>query len=225
MDVFMIACGEETSPAWLTPMCHKSSFAHKVVRQANDGARTLDDFESGGVRMTCTKRSKTDLYSIHLLRLSGYAVVTEPLIPDFGYKYTTNMEMWEKNKEVTKGPYGSMQLLHGLRVFTSSSAAKRHHAQLLERWNRNNEISPDSNACLAPPVIRYRADLWSKVRDHVSFFRKVYPYAMFWMEHAAKQSMLAEFDQKGRCRLIGRGAKREYDAMVETLRGAPDARS
>ena len=102
-----------------------------------------------------------------------------------------------------------------MRIFQTGRDAKLYHAKLLEAWSTLG----DRNACVAPPVIRYRADLWGKVRALASYIHRVHPYAMFWMEEAAKRSMCAEFDEDGQPQLIGRGAKRERDAAMETLQG------
>ena len=106
--------------------------------------------------------------------------------------------------------HGRLALLYGVRIFKTGRDAKLYHAKTLEAWSTLG----NRNACVAPPVIRYRADLWGKVRALASYIRRVYPYVMFWMEEAAKNSMYAEFDGDGRCRLIGRGAIRERDAAM-----------
>lgn len=220
MDIYKIACGEKTAPAWLTPNSQKSAFANQVVKlvDGDDDLFTYEHFEMCGVKMYDTRRTWGDLYCIHLLRLSGYTVVTQPLIPDFGLKYADNMRLWESDKTITTTKRGSrLQLLRGLEIFKSARHAKHRHAQLLKAWNSFGTRT-FRNACVAPPIIRYRADLWSKVRDYVRYFVKVYPYAMFWMEESAKRLMRAEFDENGQCQLIGRGAQRERDAMMGTLR-------
>ena len=61
---------------------------------------------------------------------------------------------------------------------------------------------------------RTPAYLWLKVSDHVTYLRCVRPYAMFWMEEAAKRSMCAVFDEHGRAQIVGRGAARERDAAM-----------
>lgn len=181
------------------------------MRQAADeGARKVDDLEEKGI-FVFDRKAEQDLCCIHLLRLSGYIVVLQPIIPDFGYEYTINMNMWSVRPSVRQASFGTLALLNEIRIFRTGGAAKRYYEKKLEAWS----VLGTDNACLAPPVIRYRGDLWPKVRALASYICRVYPYAYFWQEEATKRSMYAEFDEAGRPRLIGRGAKREFDAATE----------
>ena len=211
MDLFRIACGTKANPKWLTlARCNRDPIAKQMRQAVDEGARKVDDLEENDIYIF-DRKPEQDLCCIHLLRLSGYTVVLQPLIPDFGYEYTTNMNMWSANPSVRTASHGSMVLLDEIRIFKTGHAAKRYHAKKLAAWRQLGT----RNACVAPPVIRYRADLWPKVRALASYIHKVQPYAMFWMEEAAKRSMCAEFDEEGRPQLIGRGAKCERDAAME----------
>ena len=48
----------------------------------------------------------------------------------------------------------------------------------------------------------------------MTYLRRVRPYAMFWMEEAAKRSMCAVFDEHGRAQIVGRGAVLNRDAAT-----------
>ena len=213
MDLFHIACGTKANPKWLTlARCNSDPIAKQMRQAVDEGARKVDDLEENDIYIF-DRKPEQDLCCIHLLRLSGYTVVLQPLIPDFGHEYTTNMNMWSANPSVRTASHGSMVLLDDIRIFKTGHAAKRYHAKKLEAWR----LLGTRNACLAPPVIRYRADLWSKVRALARYIHKVHPYAMFWMEEAAKRSMCAELEEEGRPKLIGRAAKRARDAAMEML--------
>lgn len=220
MELFQTACGDigMTSMRPTVAHCKRNKTARMVAQAVQAGAHTKDHIESYlmylGVDVEVAYLNpETALACIELIRLSGYAIVLQPLIPDFGNQYAINWEAWRANPTVREARFGALALLSDVRIFETGSAATEYHTKRLKAWNA---VSP-VNACRAPPAIRYRADLWQKVRDHVSYIHRVRPYAMFWMEEAAKRSMYAEFDENGQAKLIGRGAKRERDAAMEML--------
>ena len=214
MDLYHTACGAKSPKKSLLARYNGNATVSKFIEAVDEGARTEEQLESFDIcpqTGICYMKAEVALCCIHQLRLRGYAVVLEPLIPDFGYGYAANMERWQAEPLVRKASHGRLALLNGVRIVKTGRAAKRYHAKLLDAWS----MLGNRNACRAPPIIRYRADLWGEVRALASYIHRVHPYAMFWMEEAAKRSMCAEFDEDGQSQLIGHGAKRERDAAME----------
>jgi hypothetical protein len=216
MDLLHSACGAERPKKSLLARYNGNATVSKFMEAVDEGARTeeeLDSFDISPQTGVCYMKAEVAVCCIHRLRLQGYAVVLQPLIPDVGYGYAVNWERWLAKPSVRKASHGRLALLNGVRIFKTGRAAKRCHKMELEAWS----MLGSRNACAAPPVLRYRAGLWEKVRALASYIHRVHPYAMFWMEEAAKRSMCADFDEDGQPQLIGCGAKRERDAAMETL--------
>jgi len=205
MDIFNIACGnQKTGPGMPRDDTGRSPEAKQMLsRVMNEGFRKFDWHE-----VDPWMELKRALDCIEMLLANGYTVVTEPLIPDFGNTYKGNMKHWLSSPNIRKASNGTLSLLNNMRIFENAYSAKRYHAKKLAAWTDDA-----SNACAAPPVIRYRTDgyLWRKVRHHV---RNGWLPALFWQEDAAKREMNAKFDEQGRGQLIGRGAKREREEAM-----------
>ena len=132
MDLFHIACGTKANPKWLTlARCNRDPIARQVRQAADEGARKVDDLEEKGI-FVFDRKAEQDLCCIHLLRLSGYIVVLQPIIPDFGYDYTINMNTWSVRPSVRQASFGTLALLNEIRIFRTGGAAKRYHEKKLE---------------------------------------------------------------------------------------------
>jgi hypothetical protein len=159
MDLYHTACGAKSPKKSLLARYNGNATVSKFIEAVDEGARTEEQLElfrpdicpQTGIR---GMNAEIALCCIHQLRLRGYAVVLQPLIPDFGYGYAANIERWRARPSVRIASHGRLALLYGVRIFQTGRDAKLYHAKTLEVWIGN------SNACVAPPAIRYRADLW-----------------------------------------------------------------
>ena len=124
MDLFHIACGTKANPKWLTlARCNSDPIAKQMRQAVDEGARKVDDLEENDIYIF-DRKPEQDLCCIHLLRLSGYTVVLQPLIPDFGQEYTFNMNAWSASPSVRQAPWGNLELLHEIRIFKTGRARR-----------------------------------------------------------------------------------------------------
>jgi hypothetical protein len=135
MYLYHTACGAESSKKSLLARYNGNATVSKFMEAVDEGARTEEQLELFDIcpqTGICFLKAEIALCCIHRLRLRGYAVVLQPLIPDFGYGYAVNRDRWLAKPSVRKASHGRLALLHGVRIFKTGRDAKLYHAKLLE---------------------------------------------------------------------------------------------
>ena len=138
MDLFHTACGAESPKKSLLARYNGNATVSKFIEAVDKGARTEEQLELFDIcpqTGICFLKAEIALCCIHRLRLRGYAVVLQPLIPDFGYGYAVNRDRWLAKPSVRKASHGRLALLNG---HTSDNSRTGHFSvgvsRVLQLW-------------------------------------------------------------------------------------------